>query len=136
MKSIKYIELGSFDNTKKCEHCGNNPVPHFVNWYFESVDVFLAPLRRFLIHNPFSRLLKKLGKVFNLPLKLVNLGYFFHAVSFQEDILKCKVRRAQVLWEEASKRGIEMKELLLFGRPFDVYMAESHKLKAISYKLI
>ena len=129
-----------------CPYCGNNPVPHFINWYFESVNVLLTPLRGILLYNPISRWLKRMALTLNLPFGLVMIGKKLRFISFQEDVTKCKVRRAQVLWEEAQKRGIEMNELLLFGRPFDMYIAESYpsvlssgskdKLKAKSCKLV
>lgn len=107
-----------------CVYCGKNPVPHFINWYFESVNILLAPLRSFLIYNPFSLFFKKLFNFLNLSFRIVQFGSLLGIISFRNNVLECKVRRAQVLWEEAVKRGIKMKELLLFGRPFDCYLAE------------
>ena len=107
-----------------CPYCGNNPVPHFINWYFETSDVLLAPLRRLLVYN-FSALgLKRYLRRKNATWHLVKILIGLKIVRLQPEAQKCKVRRAQVLWEEGEKRGIKMMELLLFGRPFDVYMAE------------
>jgi hypothetical protein len=107
-----------------CPYCGNNPVPHRFYWYSESLNIFLTPFRQKILYNPLSRFFKgkmwpgKIGKFF------LDLGLFFGVVSLMRDVRHCKVRRAQVLWEEAQKRGIDMSELLLFGRPVDVYVAE------------
>src|SRR4051812_28222395 len=108
----------------RCPYCGNNPVPHFFTWYYESLNVFMTPLRRVFIFNPLANWIR--GAMGNL-----NLGWHFAKVltalgflSVQEDVGKCKVRRAQVLWEEAQKRGIKMTELKLFGKTFDTYLAE------------
>lgn len=110
----------------KCEHCGNNPVPHFVNWYFESLNVLFTPIRQALIRNPLSRFLSWTSMRLNLPVQLVLFLKKIKVVSMRSDRTQCKVRRAQVLWEEADKRGIEFHELLLFGKPFDCYMARLH----------
>ncbi len=101
---------------KNCEYCGKNPVPHFVFWYFESINILLAPIRR--------KLLGLFSQSFGLSKIFVSLGKFFGVLGVQKSREKCKVKRAKVLWEEAERRGIVMEELLLFGNPFDVYTAE------------
>lgn len=120
---------------KNCEYCGNNPVPHFVYWYFESLNLFLAPIRRAVLYNNFSLKIKKFF-VKILPINFwLKIFVFFRVITFNTSIEQCKVSRAKVLWQEAKERGIEFKELLLFGRPFDVYEA-CYKLQAINYKLV
>ncbi len=109
--------------TRLCVYCGNNQVPHFFNWYFESLNLFLTPLRSWLIANSFSSLFRRLFVKANFGLLMVQLFKTVRIISFQTDVAKCKVRRAQVLWEEAEARGLRMVELLLFGKAFDVYMA-------------
>lgn len=109
---------------KKCQACGNNPVPHFLHWYYESLNVALAPLRNILLHNYFSeKAALFLSKYFSAVFLLSVLSSV-KIIRFQDDKQLCKVPRAQVLWEEAEKRGIEMQELLLFGRPIDSYVAK------------
>ena len=108
----------------KCPYCGKNPVSsHFLYWYFESLNIFFAPLRRALLYSPFSRFCKKIVGRLDLAWTLVGLGKFLYIISIQPSEENCKVPRAKVLWQEAVKRGIKMQELLLFGRPFDTYIA-------------
>lgn len=114
---------------QSCVYCGNNPVPHFIYWYFESVNILLTPIRQ-LILRFFSFINLDLG------LPLVALGKAFKIIAENNDITKCKSERAKVLWEEASKRGIVMKELLLFGKPFDVYLAEKFKVNNLKSKIV
>ncbi len=109
---------------KKCEHCGNNPVPHRMYWYMESLNIFLTPLRQKLLYNPVTFWLKKRNVDGLLGGFFLHLGLIFKILQWRSDAKQCKVRRAQVLWEEADKRNIEMKELLFFGKPIDVYEAE------------
>ncbi len=131
----KSKEVKQFAEKKTCEYCGNNPVPHFVYWYFESLNLFLAPIRRVVLYNNFSLKIKKFfAKI--LPINFwLKIFVFFRVITFNTNIEKCKVTRAKVLWQEANQRGIEFKELLLFGRPFDVYEA-GYQAPTKSYKLV
>lgn len=122
-----------------CPYCGNNPVPHRFYWCTESLNIFLTPLRQKLLYNPLSRFFKS-GK---WPIKLgsffLDLGEKFGIVKRQTNCKVCKVRRAQVLWEEAQKRGIKMSELLVFGRTVDTYVAEksqttTHETQSTKHK--
>ncbi len=108
----------------QCVYCGNNPVPHFINWYNESLNILLTPFRQFLLYNPLSQKIKKWFSRGKISFKILSAAEKFGIVKRQDDVTKCKVRRAQVLWEEAKKRGINFYELLLFGRGFDTYLAE------------
>ncbi len=114
-----------FANNKQCPYCGSNPVPHFTNWYFESVNVLLTPVRQGILYNPVSKLVKNLVSRAGLGLKLINLFSALKIISFQNNPEVCKVTRAGVLWEEAKRRGILMTEVLLFGRPIDLYLANN-----------
>jgi hypothetical protein len=127
--------LGKKDNSKtiffgkkvvwsKCVDCGNNPVPHFINWYFESLNILFTSLRQFLFFNRLSTFFVKLLRNLQFGYGLFLLGRFLRIFKLQNDINKCKVERAKVLWEEAIKRGIVMQEVLLFGRGIDVYVAK------------
>ena len=111
---------------KKCPYCGNNPVPHFLNWYFESINVLLAPVRGWVLYNPFSVAVgnfltsKNVGTHFLQSLKSIGI------IKLQPDKTKCKISRAEVLWEEAEARNIQFSEMLLFGNSIDEYMAEKN----------
>jgi D-alanine-D-alanine ligase-like ATP-grasp enzyme len=111
---------------KSCEYCGNNPVPHLVYWYFESLNILLSPIRQFLLKVFSFVKLPSTSKFF------LWFGVKFGIIKFQDDINKCKVDRAKVLWEEAIRRGIKMRELLLFGKPFDTYIAEKYQIPPVA----
>ena len=129
--TAKKISLKKREGKVPCAYCGNNPVPHFLNWYFESLNVLLAPVRRILLQNFFSVIIQKLiNKLFPLP-TLVEFSMRLKIVSLQPDRKKCKVARAAVLWEEAERRGIVLAELLLFGKPFDTYVAKKNGRKLV-----
>ncbi len=111
---------------KSCPYCGNNPVPHLINWYFESLNVLFTPIRQRLFYNALSEKIGKMAQNWDLGLKAVGLLQSVKIITSQSDIHACKVGRAEVLWEDALRRDINMQELLLFGRPFDTYLAEKN----------
>ena len=110
-----------------CIYCGNNPVPHFTHWYFETVNILLAPIRRTLFYNPLSRLLGRVLSRAGIASRLVSVLVFFRLAAYQDDPAKCRVRRAQVLWEEGNKRGIQMRQLVFLGKPLDCYWARKRE---------
>ena len=113
-------------------------MPHSINWYFESLNILLTPARQLVLYNPVTALLARHGWGSRLAKIFLSIAEGLKVISRQSDVKKCKVRRAQVLWKEAEKRGIQMQELLLFGKPFDTYIAEKihpsspeHKVRLI-----
>lgn len=124
---MSILETNRLEQRQVCPDCGNNPVPHFLHWYFESLNVWLTGFRQLLLYNPLSRGIRKVGFWLNMPWLMVRLGRRLKIVTSQNDVASCKVKRAQVLWQEANKRGIEFQELKLFGRPFDTYVAKQGK---------
>ncbi len=113
-----------------CRFCGNNPVPHRLYWYNESLNILLTPLRQKVLYNRFTGYIKKKAWDQKVSLAALAAAERLKIISRQNDRTKCAVRRAQVLWEEADKRGIKMSELLIFGKPFDTYAAVSRRLSA------
>ena len=88
-----------------------------------------------MFYNFVSGWIKKQSAKISFGIFFVKIGLALKILSFNNDISQCKVPRAKVLWQEAIRRGIEMRELLLFGKPFDCYIA-SYKQKAISCQLV
>ncbi len=46
---------------------------------------------------------------------------FLKISKLSDDIDKAKTFRSRVVWEEARRRGIDMKQLVMFGKPLDQY---------------
>jgi hypothetical protein len=68
--------------------------------------------------------LSKLAEEVQFGVRAFNFAQILGIVTLNRVRQRAKVQRASVLWEEAERRGIEMKELLLFGKPIDVYSAK------------
>lgn len=106
----------------KCLYCGANPIPHTLEWYHETTDIFFGPLRRALIYSYPGIILQKLMAKFfyGFALVLSKIG----VLKFSTDSEKIKIPRAKVLWDEALARGIEISEMRVFNRSIDVYVAK------------
>lgn len=107
--------------SKKCVYCGNNQIPHFFAWYFESLGVFSNFVMLKFSHWGFVKWLEKIAEKLKIIEKIVKLLLFLKILKENKDVTKCKVRRAQVLWEEAEKRGMQMSELILIDKTIDSY---------------
>ena len=115
--------MGQQTATKKCAYCGENQIPHLPFWFYESMDIFLSPIRSSLVQKFYfldpdflisDRSLYKLYKL----LRILGLA------SETNDITQAQNSRARVLWQEAQQRNIPFKELRLFGRSIDCYVAK------------
>ncbi len=113
--------------SKTCPYCGNNPVPHLIYWYNETLNILLTPLRQKILYNSFSNFLKRKERAQKLAEFFLGLGEALKIITRQSHSSKCNVRRAEVLWKEGEKRGVKMEELLVFGKPFDTYVASRQK---------
>ncbi len=106
----------------KCLYCGNNPVPHTLTWVNSTLVVVMTPFNYFLATSLF-------GRFFNWLTDLVLYG-MLHSfrlvglVRFYADRKKCTIARANVLWEDAERRGIPMEGAEFMGRPIDFYRAK------------
>jgi hypothetical protein len=128
--------MAIFASKKLCVECGKNQVPHFLYWYFESLNILFGPIRRFFLKLKFFEGVKKILKAVGFSDRLLGLAKALGIIRFSADINQCKVLRAKVLWAEAKVRGINMQELLLLGKPFDTYIADSNQLSANQQRLI
>lgn len=102
-----------------CPHCGNNPVPHFANWFNESSTVFMTPLNRLVFgHQAGKFFFKYLGWIFwPLFLLMERAGVVRYAAAPSSKTSS----RAEVLWEEAKRRDLRMESVLFFGHENDTY---------------
>jgi hypothetical protein len=66
----------------KCVYCGNNPVPHFMNWYFETLNIIFTPLRQFILYNPLIGRIKIWAAKFNFFYFFARFFSFFKIIAF------------------------------------------------------
>ena len=101
-----------------CPYCGDSPVPHGL-FYF-------ASLMSFFLDNHIARTTKHAPQFLRdfvdwLIYFILDVFVFLRLGRLSDDISLAKTFRSRVIWEEAKERGIEMKQLILFGKPMDQY---------------
>lgn len=106
---------------KPCIYCGNNPVPHKTHKFYESIEIFIGPVRRRIFNSTFGRAADKFTDL--LALGLLHILKPLGLVKINRDVNLVPYPRAAVLWQEAINRNIDFEELKPFGRSIDLYRA-------------
>ncbi len=108
--------------TKKhsCPYCGHNPIPHYLNWYFDSLNILFEWIQVGILSNPIARFMGRWED--DITIFLIGLLRLMGLVHFGQKPCKTTLSRAKVLWEEAEKRGLEMREVRVFDRSVDTYI--------------
>lgn len=104
----------------RCPYCGNNPIPHYLNWYFDTLNIFFEKIQIGILTNPLSRWASQWED--DVSLFLIGLGRLLGVIHFGKKPGKTTLSRAKVLWEEAEKRGLEMREVRVIDRSVDTYI--------------
>ena len=102
----------------KCIYCGDSYAPHAL-YFFSSIPSVL-----------FDTHVIKTTK--NAPLFIRNfvdwlffvffeVSILLHISKLSDDINKTNTFRSRVVWEEAKRRGIDMKQVIMLGKPLDLY---------------
>ncbi|HTL39734.1 MAG TPA: ATP-grasp domain-containing protein [Methylomirabilota bacterium] len=112
---------------KECIYCGNNPVPHAIHKFYQSMDVALGPVRRTVAQSFLGRAGDYLTS--SAALGILHVLKPLGLVQINRDIEKIPYPRAKVLWEEAQRRTIPIEEIKLFGKSIDLYSAQINNKK-------
>ncbi len=103
-----------------CPYCADAPINHALFYYVSlfgmAVDNHILKVSK---HAP--NFLKDF--VDWLMLAFFEILIFFGGAKLSDDIDKAKTFRSRVVWEEARRRGIDMKQVIMFGKPLDHYRA-------------
>jgi cyanophycin synthetase len=110
----------------KCAACGNNPVNHTAAYFNNTLNVYLEPVVITMTNNIFiDKLITFLLWVFNQALRLyLPVFRLLGLVSWNKDKTLATSERSLVIWEEAEKRHIQMRQLVILGKPVELYEAE------------
>lgn len=102
-----------------CLDCGNSPVNHFESYCSHTLSVWVNSASSFA--GPVRRLVNALVTLIE--------PFVFRTIaampwtSFSHDPNRAITYRSQVVWEEAARRGIDMEQLVFFGRHTEIYRA-------------
>lgn len=101
-----------------CPYCGDAPVQHGLFYAASVMSFFLDDhIMGVARHAPkFLRNFVDWFMYFTL-----DTFVFLGLGRLSDDISLARTFRSRVIWEEAKKRGIGMKQLILFGKPMDQY---------------
>src|SRR5258708_223483 len=101
-----------------CVYCGDAPINHSL-FYFTSFIVMTFDNHIVKVTKHAPDFLK--NSVDWILLAAFEGLIFFHLAELSDDIDKAKTFRSKVIWEEAKRRGIEMKQFMMFGSGLDQY---------------
>lgn len=110
----------------RCIYCGDAYVPHTLYYVMSLLSVtFDSHVIKTTRHAPrFAYLF-----VDWLLLAFFEIALFLKICKLSDDIDLAKTFRSRVMWEEARRRGIEVKQVIMFGKPIDQYrMRQKGKL--------
>lgn len=104
-----------------------------MNWYFDSLNILFEKIQIGIFTNPLARFMSRFED--DIALFFIGLGRLFGVISLGKTAGKNTLSRAKVLWEEADKRGLEMREVRVFDRSVDTYIVRK-PIPGKSYKKI
>ena len=101
-----------------CSYCGNAPINHTLS--------FLESLIFVTLDNHTVNFIKYIPRFIKsfvdfIPGFLFETLALFKLVKFSSDIEKAYTFRSRIIWEEAQRRGIKMKQVMFLGKPLDFY---------------
>lgn len=111
--------MSTTSGTSKCLYCGNNPANHELDKLSGFFNGITASFNEQILYSSSGRHLMRWIEKF-----LVFVAWIWFPLGIAKwngDISKTKIARGRVLWEEAKKRGIQMDQLMVFGRATDIY---------------
>jgi hypothetical protein len=103
--------------------------------YFDSLNILFEKLQIGLLANPLARFASRWED--DVALFLIGFGRLFGVIRFGMKPNKSTLSRAKVLWEEAEKRGLEMREVRILDRSCrHLYRAETRYPEPNKKKII
>lgn len=110
----------------KCAACGNNPVNHPIAYFHNTLNVYLEPVVIAMTNNTITdTVITFLLWAFNQALTLyLPLFRLLRLISWNKDKSLANSERSLVIWEEAEKRNIPMQQLVILGKPVELYKAQ------------
>lgn len=106
-----------------CSYCGNSPVPHIPTFVFQTFNIFVGLIYQQLVSFKLYRIITLCIRYTFSWVQRVHypLAMYLGILKFSDNVEKATTYRSQVIWEEAHSRGIHMQQIIVFGKPVDVY---------------
>lgn len=106
---------------ERCYACGNNPIPHFPAKINSHLAALGAPFIIF-IKGPWGRLLERIAD--KLITGIIIIAKLARVTKLNADMNNKVGDRAKVIWEEAQRRGIPMRQFVVGKFHTDGYEAD------------
>lgn len=106
-----------------CSYCGDASISHAL-YFFESLISSTLDAQAIKIIKYVPGFVKNF--VDWIPEFLFETLALLKLVKFSGDINKAYTFRSKIIWEEAQRRGIVMKQVIFIGKPLDHYWATLH----------
>ena len=103
-----------------CPYCGDADVNHlasFIEGCLSSAADWAASVTGYRFPSFFERLADKFPEI------IFSFLSFIKVARFSGDINKVASYRSRVVWEEAGRRNIKMKQVIIGNRPLEFYRA-------------
>lgn len=110
----------------RCAACNDSPVAHMPTYIASSIEAWLSDhaLPRFVSGDLFLRVRSALADI--VLGGFVEGAIVLRMASMSRNRELACTYRSQVVWEEAARRGIDMEQLFIFGKPTEIYRARVH----------
>jgi len=110
----------------KCLACGNNQINHLEEYIQSTLTIYLEPIIEFIMNNTLLKSIMNLYITLFIFLFKISMPIlsFFKIVIWNTDIEKCTSIRSKVIWKEALKRNIKIKQLVVFGEYSEIFEVE------------
>lgn len=114
-----------------CEYCANAPTNHGMSYFGSILSINVDPLFGSMT-NYAPKILKNF--VDWLPSIFFPFLNLFRLARFSTDIEKANTFRSRVVWEEANRRGLQMEQIIIFGKSVEYYRARLKNGKRIYFE--
>lgn len=102
----------------KCIYCGDAQVNHKFTYIEELISISSDSIFSGLVKHAPSFLFTFVDFI---PVVLFKTLIFLRLAKFSDDIEKAASFRSKIIWEEAQRRGIKMRQIIFLNKPLDYY---------------
>jgi D-alanine-D-alanine ligase-like ATP-grasp enzyme len=122
---------------QRCDDCGLEPTNHFFTWIESTDEVAIRSIKlssglQQITSAVFESTEKILGAVWPAISHVLEA---LHIISYGEDIERAGTPRSKAIWEEARRRGFNVKQLFVFGIPTELFKLQWGKVSYIFQSL-
>jgi len=116
-----------------CSACGTAPTNHNFMFVIKSIDEAFSKIGGFFFNSPSGPRWQYTANF--IERNLFSIFKFLGLVRYSDDVEKARSGRSKVIWEEAQRRGIDMKQIVFLGQYIEHYKTNINGYKFIFQSL-